>query len=106
VQRCRLVAEERRAGAAVRHADGAGGVGVAIRFAPAFVELRAPRLEARTLNAEDGLRAIEIGVAERASRQSIQSATSQTLVASLRLLFRRQVHVYDADTGETDDVAA
>jgi hypothetical protein len=35
-------------------------------------------------------------VAERASRQSIQSATSQTLVASLRLLVRRQVHVVRA----------
>jgi hypothetical protein len=62
-------------------------VGVAIHFAPEFVEL--PRLEARTLNAEE---VIEIGVAERASQQSIQSATSQTLVASLRLLVRRQVH--------------
>jgi hypothetical protein len=74
-------------------ADIAGGVGVAIHLAREFVELRAPRLEARTLNAEDGLRAIEIGVTERIA-QSIQSATSQTLVASLRLLVRRRSTLY------------
>jgi hypothetical protein len=79
----------------VRHADGdnladiAGGVGVAIHFVPEFVELRAPRLEARTLNAEDGLRAIEIGAAERASRQSIQTRRRKSVV---RDKLREQTH--------------
>ena len=94
MRRCRLVAEQRRARAAVRQAGGgylahvADRVRVAIHFAGKLVDLRTPRTKP-ALDAEYGLCAVELAVTQDTSRQPIERSPTQARVAAGTLIVRR-----------------
>ena len=98
LERRRLVAEQCRTRAVVRQPDGrdlahvANRVGVAVHLAAELVRFRAPGAEA-PFDAVDRLGRVEIGVAQRASRQPVERSPPETGIASPRLIVRRARYI-------------